>query len=283
MNTTATAAAPAQAAIDEQNAAFWNTLCGSTLASALGITDGSEASLKKFDDWYLDFYPYLLERVPVRTMRGKDVLEIGLGYGTLSQKIAEAGANYTGLDIAKGPVDMVNSRMRQKALSGKAVQGSMLECPFPDASFDCVVSIGCFHHTGNAQLCIDETLRVLRPGGRAYLMLYNRFSLRQWRTFPAQTWSSLMRQLRGLPSEVPANEAQRAAYDTDTEGNAAPETQFFSIQDVRRMMKAFRSVDVVKENCDDLARGGRMIRRRADMLGTVGRLAGLDLYIAATK
>src|SRR6476620_4257503 len=112
-----------QAAIDNQNAEFWNSLCGTSLATALGITDGSEASLKKFDDWYLYRYPYLLKHVPTEMMAGRDVLEIGLGYGTLSQKIAEAGARYTGLDIAVRPVEMVNSRIRQKRLAGKAVRG----------------------------------------------------------------------------------------------------------------------------------------------------------------
>ena len=51
---------------------------------------------------------------------------------------------------------------------GQGRAGHMLECPLPDGSVDCVVSIGCFHHTGNLQRCIDETWRVLRPGGRAF-------------------------------------------------------------------------------------------------------------------
>jgi ubiquinone/menaquinone biosynthesis C-methylase UbiE len=274
-----------QATIDEQNAEFWNTLCGTGLAQTLGITDGSEASLKKFDDWYLAYYPYLLHHVPVHTMRGQDVLEIGLGYGTLSQKIAEAGARYKGLDIASGPVNMVNSRMEQKGLDGKAVQGSMLECPFPDQSFDCVVSIGCFHHTGDTQRCIDETFRVLRPGGRAYLMLYNRFSLRQWQQFRKETLTALWRQLTFRPSGVQLSESQRAGYDADLEGRAAPETQFFSIRDVHRMMKRFSSVRCHKENCDvKVEKGtGRVLRQREDMLDTVGKWLGLDIYIHAVK
>jgi SAM-dependent methyltransferase len=259
-----------QAEIDAQNAEFWNTLCGTGLARTLGITDGSPASLKKFDDWYLDYYPYLLRHVPVHTMRGLDVLEIGLGYGTLSQKIAEAGARYSGLDIAAGPVDMVNARLAQRGLPGRAVRGSMLECPFPDSSFDCVVSIGCFHHTGDAQRCIDETWRVLRPGGHAYLMLYNRFSLRQWLAYPRQTLAAAWR-----APKVTA--AQRAAYDMDTEGRAAPETQFFSVRELRAMMARFARVECAKENCDDF-----ILKRRA-LLPSVGRALGLDIYIRAEK
>jgi SAM-dependent methyltransferase len=154
----------AQANTDAQNAEFCNTLCGTGLAQMRGIEDASPASLKKFDDWYLDDYPYLLTHVPVHTMRDLDVPEIGLGYGILSQQIAVAGARYEGLEIAPGPVNMVRARLAQNGLSGGARQGNMLRCPLPDASFDCAVSIGCFDHTGDTQRCLNETWRVLRPG-----------------------------------------------------------------------------------------------------------------------
>src|SRR5256885_405910 len=51
--------ADSQRAIDEQNAGFWNELCGSGLAQSLGITEITPASLARFDDAYMAFYPYL--------------------------------------------------------------------------------------------------------------------------------------------------------------------------------------------------------------------------------
>ena len=53
------------------NSTFWNELCGSTLARRLGIKDSSAASLKLFDDWYFDFYPYLLPFVSAANIAGK--------------------------------------------------------------------------------------------------------------------------------------------------------------------------------------------------------------------
>ncbi len=47
------------------NAAFWNEPCGSHAARMLGVTDASIESLRKFDDWYLDFYPYLNSYIPL--------------------------------------------------------------------------------------------------------------------------------------------------------------------------------------------------------------------------
>src|SRR5262245_20640242 len=146
--------------ISRKNADFWDELCGTQLARQLGITDKSPASLKRFDDWYLDFYPYLLEHVVLNDMRDKDVLEVGLGYGTVSQRIAEAGARYHGLDIAAGPVAMANSRMRRLGLPERAVQASILRAPFADSAFDYMVAIGCLHHTGDLRRAIDEAHRI---------------------------------------------------------------------------------------------------------------------------
>src|SRR5829696_8405598 len=108
MNSVSEATMIATAAdFDRANAEFWDELCGSTFAHALGITDHSLDSLARFDQAYLAFYPYLLRRVGLDEMAGKKVLEVGLGYGSLSQKIAEVAADYTGLDVAAGPVRMV--------------------------------------------------------------------------------------------------------------------------------------------------------------------------------
>ncbi len=93
-----------QSDISSKNSEFWNELCGSQLAKFLGITDSSQESLKKFDDWYFNFYPYLFDHIPFSNLKNKDILEVGLGYGTVSQRLAESGANYTGLDIAGVPL-----------------------------------------------------------------------------------------------------------------------------------------------------------------------------------
>ena len=74
--------------IDEKNIEFWDELCGTKQARQLGVTDSSTQSLERFDAWYFDLYPYLFDHVRLRELVGRDVLEIGLGYGSLSQKIA---------------------------------------------------------------------------------------------------------------------------------------------------------------------------------------------------
>lgn len=274
---------PAGTDIDHANAQFWNELCGTGLARHLGITDHSPDSLTRFDDFYLHLYPYLLGHVPVGTMRGKRVLEIGLGYGTLGQKIAESGADYVGLDIAEGPVRMMNDRLRMQGLAGRAAQGNMLACALPDESVDCVVSIGCFHHTGNAQRCIDESWRVLRPGGCAYIMVYNQFSYRQWARWPVATWRALLRDYGLGKNGDHANDDQRKAYDADAAGRSAPETEFFSRRRLRTMFGRFRSASFQKENCEPIVGRGKIVAERETLLPYLGRWWGLDIYVRALK
>ena len=270
-----------QAEIDRQNSEFWNELCGTQLAHSLGITDFSDDSLAKFDRYYLATYPYLKQYLALESLLGKDVLEAGLGYGTVSQLLAQNAGSYTGLDIAAGPVAVVNQRMSLFGLKGSARQGSILEAPFADASFDAVITIGCLHHTGNLQRALDEVHRVLRPGGRALVMIYNAFSYRRWRTAPAVTARTWWHDYAGGGSSARASAAERGAYDRSSSGASAPATVFTSSRRLRLMCKRFPDVSICKENADCERPFSRFSRET--LLKTVGPIAGLDLYATLRK
>ena len=168
------------APLDEANARFWDMLCGWSMAQAIGITGDEREDLARFDQAYLAYYPYLAPYFEER-LAGRRVLEVGLGFGTLGQLLAERGAEYHGVDIAAEPVSLMRRRLEMSGLGDPArvVQASALALPHDDTSFDDVVSIGCLHHTGDLQRAIDEVHRVLKPGGTATVMLYYRHSVRQ--------------------------------------------------------------------------------------------------------
>jgi len=235
---------------------------------------------KKFDDWYFKFYPYLNRHVPFRQMAGRDVLEIGLGYGTVSQKIAESGARYRGLDIAAGPVAMVQHRCNQiGARDAAAVQGSVLEAPFEAGSFDWVVAIGCLHHTGNLARAIGEVHRVLRPGGEAMIMVYSAASYRQYSADPISTWK---RHLSSKPYTAPtAAEWERGAYDRRLDGTAAPQTEFVTKRELASLCGSFSKVVITSENIG--AEGPLHYVPRAVSCRVLGPIVGLDLYARLQK
>ena len=265
------------------NTAFWDELCGSQLAKFLGISDSSPQSLKKFDDWYFEFYPYLDEHIGFNDLKGLDVLEIGLGYGTVSQKIAASGSFYQGLDIAAGPVNMVNHRLTQNGLSGAAVQGSILEPPFKSNSFDVIVAIGCLHHTGNLKEAIKQSHRLLRSGGRLIFMVYYAYSYRRFIQAPIDTFNYLLNEALGRRNVVGTTDIRhRAAYDTNADGEGAPHTDWISKSSLKKLCNQFSSFHARIENIDN----GMPFQHwtRAQLLQTkIPQLVGLDLYAIARK
>jgi len=294
--------------IDRLNASFWDELCGSGLAQMLGITDRSPASLKRFDQAYLDFYPYLLGHICPEQLEGKRVLEVGLGYGTVGQVLINAGANYFGVDIAPGPVNMIQYRQVLGEQPSSSSRASVLNLPFGASSFDCVISIGVFHHTGDVQRAIDETHRVLKPGGKAILMVYNQYAYRQWMNWPLSTLKTWLKEYGFIRStkSVEVTEDQRKAYDASIEGAGAPETVFVSVRELRRMMQKFTVLRLSKENTWHLfyiskkwvskplqilfgiqlfknPEAGKFLLDRSRLLPTLGRWLGLDLYVEAEK
>jgi ubiquinone/menaquinone biosynthesis C-methylase UbiE len=270
-----------QASIDERNKSFWDELCGTNSAQTLGITEITPDSLALFDDWYMAYYPYLTRYLDDLAVDGRRVLEIGLGFGTVGQALAARGARYTGADIAAGPVAMMQDRLRWlgRGDEATAVQASALELPWEDESFDVVVSIGCLHHTGDLQQAVSEVHRVLAPGGRALVMLYNAHSFRQLVQVPR-------RRLQASPARRNSDEAVRAMYDVNTAGEAAPQTAYVSRGDVRRLFEAFSAISIGAQNFDTLrlhfGRREWWIPRQR-LLRNVGRVLGLDLYVHARK
>jgi SAM-dependent methyltransferase len=269
-----------QRLLDARNAAFWNELCGTGLAQTLGISDASLESLRHFDNAYFGMYPYLMDYVDPHALGGRKVLEIGLGYGTLGQRLAERGADYYGLDIAPGPVMMMRYRLEQLGRPANVQEGSALAMPYESESFDYVYSIGCLHHTGNLSKAIEEVHRVLKPGARAIVMLYNRNSFRQFMKVTLPRWRE---RLKGR-QKANQDEEVRAMYDTSSTGEVAPHTDYVTPREVRRLLSAFSRVKIDIQNFDAFYLPYRIaFVPREKCLNNIGRVLGLDLYITATK
>ena len=104
------------------------------------------------------------------------VLEVGCGLGTDGAQFAKAGAIYTGVDLTDAAVDLAKRRFELFQLPGtfRVADGEHLD--FGDNSFDLVYSHGVLHHTPDIAAAVREIHRVLRPGGKAVVMLYHRDS-----------------------------------------------------------------------------------------------------------
>jgi ubiquinone/menaquinone biosynthesis C-methylase UbiE len=107
---------------------------------------------------------------------GLRVLEIGCGLGIDGAQFAKAGAEYTGVDLTEAAVRLARRRFELFDLPGEFQVEDAEKLTFADNSFDLVYSHGVLHHTPDTPGSIREVHRVLKPGGRAVVMLYHRNS-----------------------------------------------------------------------------------------------------------
>jgi cyclopropane fatty-acyl-phospholipid synthase-like methyltransferase len=129
----------------------------------------------KFIEW-----ERILDRLQLRG--DEHALDMGCGRGAVLTAVARrlAAGRVTGIDIWSSRDQSGNAKdvtLRNASLEGVADRvtietGDMRALPFPDASFDLVVSSLAIHNIrGNAGRgqAVAEGFRVLRPGGRMVL------------------------------------------------------------------------------------------------------------------
>jgi ubiquinone/menaquinone biosynthesis C-methylase UbiE len=197
--------------------------------------------------------------------RGLKVLEIGCGLGTDGAQFAEAGADYTGVDLTEAAVDLARRRFELFDLPGNFQTADAENLEFPDESFDLVYSHGVLHHTPETAKAIQEIHRVLRPGGRAVVMLYHRGSynyrvnISVLRRAGAQLlrWEKgiwLVNKITGEPVESLREHArllktERESYlkpeeflSQNTDGAGNPLARVYSRKEARELFKDFSDV-----------------------------------------
>jgi ubiquinone/menaquinone biosynthesis C-methylase UbiE len=197
--------------------------------------------------------------------RGLKVLEIGCGLGTDGAQFAEAGADYTGVDLTEAAVELARRRFELFNLPGSFQTADAENLSFPNASFDLVYSHGVLHHTPETEKAIQEIHRVLPPGGRAVVMLYHRGSynyrvnisllrragaqLLKW-----ETGIKLVNKITGEPLESLREHArllktERESYlkpdeflSQNTDGAGNPLARVYSRNEARELFKDFSAV-----------------------------------------
>lgn len=121
--------------------------------------------------------PMFSKIVNYSSLKGKKVLEIGCGAGTMSTEFAKHGAIVTAIDLTETAIKNTKNQFKFANVKGKIMQADAENLPFKDESFDYVWSWGVIHHTPDTRKCSSEIYRVLKKGGRAQVMLYHKNSI----------------------------------------------------------------------------------------------------------
>ena len=168
--------------MDEQTVQkFWQDhACGDAQIGGLHerFRDDYEKFFADYDRFRYGNEPHLSACIDALDVAGKQVLEIGLGQGSESERLIRCGANWSGVDLTVESVERVRARLTLRHLRyEKLQQGSVLDLPFADDTFDMVFSHGVLHHVPDIKQAQSEIHRVLRPGGELVIMMYARWSL----------------------------------------------------------------------------------------------------------
>ena len=197
--------------------AYWNEFVNDIEVTDLPV--GSPEFFDALERYRYEKIDYLRDYVGFSKYKGKKVLEIGCGVGIDLLQFARSGSDVSAVDLTPNGIQLATANLAREGYQGDLRVGNAESLDFPDRSFDVVYSHGVLHHTVDTEKSIDQVYRVLRTGGEAIIMLYNRHS-----------WFNLAAVLSGTNIE-------HAKKD-------APIIRRYSTGECRKMFHRFRDVQI---------------------------------------
>lgn len=145
----------------------------------------TESDFNTLNNEYLNQNPYLntffndLRKDNV--IKNKKVLDIGTGWGSSAILLSKLGGQVTAIDISNVSIEGARKNIQfsgQENIILKQMDAENLE--LQDNSVDYIYSWGVIHHSSSTEDILLELERVVKPGGRGMLMVYNRLSIRYY-------------------------------------------------------------------------------------------------------
>lgn len=125
----------------------------------------------KYDSWYETPMGKFVDGVETSLAfelfspeKGMKVLDAGCGTGNFSIKLAERGAQVTGIDLSTEMMAVAQEKARRRDLNIEFLEMNIYNLAFPDNYFDGVFSMAVFETLLESQKAFQELMRVLKPG-----------------------------------------------------------------------------------------------------------------------
>ena len=159
---------------------YWNNRpCNIRHSSKeLGTIDYfDEVSAKKF---FVE--PHILDFTKFSDWKGKKVLEIGCGLGTIGINFASNGADYTGIELSDESLKLAKQRFDLNGINGKFFSGNAehLSTFIPVKKYDLIYSFGVIHHSPYPEKILFEIERYMNKDSILKIMLYAKDS---WKNY----------------------------------------------------------------------------------------------------
>jgi ubiquinone/menaquinone biosynthesis C-methylase UbiE len=112
-----------------------------------------------------------LDRVAAEVGSPAHALDLGCGTGVVTLLLVERGFAVLGIDHSAEMLEIAERKLARSEGDGsyRLNRGDVRRVPAADGEFDCVTCQGLLHHLDDAEACIRELVRVLKPGGYFYV------------------------------------------------------------------------------------------------------------------
>ena len=149
-----------------------------------------------------------LEPLAVRWQKGR-LLNLGCGHGPDFLPFKD-GFELHGVDFSAVMLELARKYAEKFGLTVDLVQADVSRLPFCDDSFDCAISVATYHHLDSRETrerAFTELLRVLKPGGEAFITVWNR-----WQPWWGGGRGVNTRWFRGKEARVPWQSGEETLY-----------------------------------------------------------------------
>ncbi len=139
---------------------------------------GDEEYYRTYKRRNLERIRYVAEFAATLLSPGASVLDVGCGLGQLTYALKRRGLQARGIDLSQRAVQFGRRILEEMGSQVQIDLGDALDIPYPQGTFDAVVSCDVIEHVPEQRLFLSEIYRALKPGGRMIIHTDNKRRVR---------------------------------------------------------------------------------------------------------